>query len=116
MDLGGIMVKSTDEINKMREATESLESANERIGGKGNLGKLIEGSSKNLREDFGLEKELYNLDQQQKIEKKRINEKQIRSLRNRYSQRGVAGALLSENPRGVGLGDAVGLPTKLGSA
>ncbi len=61
------------------------------------------------------QKELYEEEQQlkqrQDIEKKNVQQKQIRALRNRY--RG-GGGLLGANPRGVDLMNASGQPTKFG--
>ena len=49
----------------------------------------------------------------QEVQKKRIQEKQIRALRNNFRP---AGGFLQGSGRGVALGESTGLPSKLGTA
>ena len=99
--------REIEENDKMTEAAGSLH---------GIRGEAFKKIGNEAKEQLKLKQELAQLEQQKKMERRKINEKQIRSLRNRFSARAVGGALLSENPRGVGLGNDTGLPTKLGTA
>ena len=102
-------IKKSD-LDKAKSDLDNLDKVNLPFGDKGRMEAIKEG-----REKLRLDNELYTTQQQQKAQMRQINEKQIRSLRNRFSSK-VGGALLSDNPRGVGLGESTGLPSKLGSA
>lgn len=68
-----------------------------------------EGEYNRLKEQHETEREIKA---RQDLEKRHINEKQIRALRNRYRP---GGGLLGANPRGVDVMTSTGLPTKFGT-
>lgn len=71
----------------------------------------LEGANKSLQEQLELAKEQERVKQSQEIQRKKIQEKQIRALRNQYRP---AGGFLNAGGRGVMLGETGGLPSKLG--
>lgn len=100
--------KKEEEFNKREKYLESA--AGFKMGGESGFSI----SSLNAaRDKLKLDRELYAKEQQAAYEKDRVNEKQVRALRNRF---GTNAALLSANPRGIDVSESTNLPTKLGSA
>lgn len=82
------------------------------------LPNLIPSVTNELREKIEIQNEENRIRDEQNRQRKKIQGKQVRALRNQYRSR--AGGLLNagdtDGGRGIGLGDANGLPTELGSA
>jgi len=73
---------------------------------------MIERGVEGAKEKIRLEEEQDRLKAAQDVQKRRIQEKQIRALRNNFRP---AGGFL-QGGRGVSLGESTGLPSKLGNS
>ena len=78
---------------------------------KGFIPGLVEETKGLVEEQGKIAREAEMLQSQKELQKKKIQEKQIRALRNTFRP---AGGFLQAGGRGVGLGESTGLPTKLG--
>jgi len=82
--------------------------------GKTMLDDLIQGAVGEAAKIIEINAEKQKIIDAEKVQKKRIQQKQIRALRNNYRP---AGGFLSQGTgRGVTLGESSGLPNKLGTA
>lgn len=77
------------------------------------MDKMAQEGFERAQETLKLEAEQENLKAAQDVQKRRIQEKQIRALRNNYRP---AGGFLQTGGRGVSLGESSGLPSKLGNS
>jgi hypothetical protein len=76
--------------------------------------KAISRSLAQMADEIKIYKEANNVKEQQNVEKRRIQEKQIRMLRSNYRPGG--GLMRASTASPAALGDSTGLPNKLGTA
>jgi hypothetical protein len=84
------------------------------FGKKGIVAKVASRSLAQMADEIKIYKEANNVKEQQNVEKRRIQEKQIRQLRSNYRPGG--GLMRASTASPAALGDSTGLPNKLGTA
>lgn len=100
---------TNDELDRIYNGTEAF--ANKHHGDL--MGKGIRKTLPEMADQIKIYKEQNAIKEQEKVEKRKIQEKQINALRSNFRP---GGGLIGRSSNSAPLGDSTGLPNKLGNA